>query len=430
MRDDAMVFFGTLPVIARHARALTGARDRGLAPLLVTSGGPAARERYARRRRDPTHPFTAIADIAFLPGPDVDLVLREAARWSERYEIRGALSCGEVFVEQAGVLCDVYGLAGPGLRAARACRNKHLQRRYLPELSPASELVLPAERAAPRTWKGQLVVKPVGRMSSSGVRAVDGAAVRDCLAGYPPDERLLVEQRVHGPEYSVEALVQDGAPVFEGVTAKGTNEGSSPYFTELSHTVPAPVEPGLTDALLAAGRRVIARLDLRDGITHTEFRVDGAGQMVLMEVAARVPGDAITYMYELATGAALEPVLLDIALRRPAAYPAIRRRVRHAYLEHIPGRLTDVVADVAPIWIEDEDRWPDLRPAGPQAPPRTCAVLVWRERGTRLGDLTESDDRSVSVLVDAPLDADIDAAATAARRSVKVLVTPGSVPDG
>ena len=36
---------------------------------------------------------------------------------------------------------DLLGLPSPGLRATRVCRNKHLQRRYLPEHSPHSVLV-------------------------------------------------------------------------------------------------------------------------------------------------------------------------------------------------------------------------------------------------------------------------------------------------
>lgn len=91
-----------------------------------------------------------------------------------------------------------------------------------------------------------VVVKPIGRFSSLGVRQVhDPGRLAGILSGYPPDEVLLVEERVAGPEFSVESLVQEAAIIWTGITAKQTNEFGGAFFTEMSHTCPA--EPGDLD---------------------------------------------------------------------------------------------------------------------------------------------------------------------------------------
>lgn len=85
------------------------------------------------------------------------------------------------------------------------------------------------------------MAKPAGRHASSGVLSCrDQEELAAALSSYPAHETVLVEQRVHGPEYSVETLVQDGRPVLSSVTAKRTTEDSSRGFVELSHTVPTP----------------------------------------------------------------------------------------------------------------------------------------------------------------------------------------------
>ena len=122
-----------------------------------------------------------------------------------------------------------------------------------------------------------MVVKPVGRFSSLGVRQVhEPEQVPGILSTYPPDEVLLVEERVTGPEFSVESLVQDRMVIWTGITAKQTNELGGAFFTETSHTCPAePADLSAEDerALREASIEVLHRLGFRDGISHAEFRL-------------------------------------------------------------------------------------------------------------------------------------------------------------
>ncbi|WP_329455138.1 ATP-grasp domain-containing protein [Streptomyces sp. NBC_01497] len=436
-RPDAFILTGSFLVVCRAPLYLEELTRRGMKILLIT---PAAwRQEALRAAADPGHPASAIHEFAFVDG-DVSRdnsylpgVISAARRWREAYRITGAYAVGETQVEPTGLLADALGLATPGLRATRVCRNKYLQRWYLPEFSPACVVVAPEERATADLdpVRYPAVVKPTGRHSSSGVESVaDAAALRAALDAFPAHETVLVEEKITGQEYSVESLVQDGRLLFASATRKDTTDSHARTFVELSHTVPSD-HPDTEAALLEANRRLLEDgLDFRDGIAHAEWRVGAGGRPVLMEVAARTPGDGLCVLYELATGAPLEPEIVRIALGEPASYPRPARHARQVYLEHVPGVLADVSVegfDTEPAWVGDGGLWPRIGPAAAGDAPTLRAVLVHKDRGARLVPLTSSEDRAVSFFIDAPTLAELDALEDEVRRAVTIRTVPEDV---
>ncbi|WP_433499989.1 ATP-grasp domain-containing protein [Sphaerimonospora sp. CA-214678] len=435
MKPDAFILTGSFLVISRTPRYLRELVHRNLKILVITPS--AWREEALRAAADPGNPASAIADFAFADGdvkqensylPGVAAAVQD---WRREYRIAGVCAVGETLVEPTGVVADVLGLPSPGLRATRACRSKYLQRLYLPEFSPASCTIPPGARAGfdARDVVFPAVVKPATRHSSSGVWTVhDEAELRARLAGYPEYETLLVEEKVAGPEFSVESLVQDGKVLFASVTAKRTTASHADTFVELAHTV-GDLPGAEREILLDANHRMLERLDFRGGIAHAEWRLDGAGRPRLMEVAARTPGDGITVLYHLATGRPLEPEIIRIALGEAAAYPRPLRHAREVYLEHEAGVLGDVTVDwpgVVPHRIRPGDQWPELTPGADDDPPTLRAVFVQKERGRRLGPLHSSEDRLANFFIDASTLAELDAL----ERRVRDAVTVRMLPDG
>ncbi|MEI7029455.1 ATP-grasp domain-containing protein [Streptomyces pratensis] len=436
-RPDAFVLTGSFLVVCRAPRYLSELSRRGLKILLITPS--AWRDEAHLAMKDPAHPASAIHEIAFVDG-DVARensylpgVVSAGRRWREAYTIVGAYAVGETQVEPTGLLADALGLPTPGLRATRACRSKYLQRWYLPDVSPASLIVAGEDRDLldARAVTYPAVVKPAGRHSSSGVETVEGPdALRSTLAGYPPHETVLVEERIAGQEYSVESLVQEGRVVFASATRKETTDSHAHTFVELSHTVPND-RPDADETLLDANARMLRDLGFRDGIAHSEWRIDASGRAYLMEVAARTPGDGLCVLYELATGVPLEPEILRIALGEPAAYPAPRRVARQVYVEHVPGVLDDVTLegfDTVPAWVGDGGLWPRVEPGAPDDAPTLRAVFVHKDRGVRLGPLSSSEDRAVSFFIDAPTVQELDALEERVRGALTISTTP-SAPD-
>ena len=171
------------------------------------------------------------------------------------------------------------------------------------------------------TWRFPVVLKPTAMMGSRGVVKVDSFAdlARCWHLPFDADEDMrigdelwsmaelfdipqaaLAEEYIDGPEFSAEGVVAGGAYHLVGITAKSS--GDAPYFDELGHLFPAANLPAVAEqqirSVLAAAHRA---LGLRNGVTHTEFRVDDEG-VCLMELNARIPGGHIPELVELVTG--------------------------------------------------------------------------------------------------------------------------------
>ncbi|WP_261411304.1 acetyl-CoA carboxylase biotin carboxylase subunit family protein [Streptomyces sp. CBG33] len=375
-RPPAVIVMSDLPALARQHRLITDIAERGMAPLVVV--GPVTDlPRLTGHMADSTHPLSRIATVRQLPDAAVDGVLASVQDWIADYDVRGVICSGEVFVDPVGVLCEVLGLPGAGTWAARVCRNKVMQRVILRDHGPVSRAFAPHERENASSEVYPCVVKPAGRMFSSGVlRVDDDAELRASLAAYEPDETILVEELVVGPEFSVEALVHQGEVVWSGVTAKLTNEDSSRYFTEIGHTSPAKLPLPHTDALVSANAAILKALRFDSGITHAEFRLRD-GQPVLMEVAARLPGDAITMLWHLATGKPIEPAIVDLALGIRPDYPCRPGAPCSASSSTPPGRGWRTCGARAPR-SPGSARTATGRPSSPPAPtPRPGRPRSW-----------------------------------------------------
>lgn len=436
-RRSAFIIFSDLSKIGPYLSPL---RDRGVAVLAVSHRqGSAMVQRGIEMLGVSGHPLADLTEIALRDAGDLSGIADQASTWAEDYDIVGVLVNAEVYVEAGQIVSDLLGLPGPGWRAARVCRNKLLQRRHLSEWSPTSVLITaPAERAQ----AGKLVeayagpfpvaVKPLDREGSIGVRVVeDPIALVDVIAALEQGHQILVEERVLGREYTVDSVVIGGKPIATMFTQKGTNEESTAFFVELAHTTPPTnLSEREMGEIVDAQRAILQKLAFGDGFASAEYRITDDGRVVLMEIAARPPGDGLLQMFHLSTGEAIHPVMIDIALGRPATYPQVyQRRVRQIYFEQVPGILADVRVDgldgITPLWLADTTGvWPEFRPVEKDAPATVHQLFVLKPRGDRLAPLTESSHRAVTAIFDAPLDAGIDAEEARIRQAVAVQIEP------
>jgi biotin carboxylase len=244
---------------------------------------------------------------------------------AERHGAAGVLTYDERYVEPAAVLARELGLPGPGVEAARACRDKWQTRQRLAAAGvgavrarlvtteaeatdAAAEIGLPVV-LKPRALGGSIGV--VRADSPEQVAAGFDTAASAVFEGAPVTQHgVLVEEYVDGPEFSIDSVVRDGRarPVF---VARKT-VGLAPYFEELGHVVDArgvDSLPGLEPFL----RAVHGALAFRDGTTHTEVRCARDGYRVI-EVNARLGGDLIPFLGGLATGVDLPAAAAAVAL--------------------------------------------------------------------------------------------------------------------
>ncbi|MBI1758462.1 MAG: ATP-grasp domain-containing protein [Actinobacteria bacterium] len=234
--------------------------------------------------------------------------------------VRAVVPTLEYGVVAAAALANAWGLPGGGVEAARVLRNKLELRRAAARRGIAqpefAEATGPADVDALRArFDGRCVLKPTNRQASLGVVLLGPgddteAAWRHTVAADEPRLRVhyadaaqyLVEERLHGPEVSVEALFHDGVIGFLNVTAKQVLPGR--YPVELGHTVPAPAdEPGgaARGALSVAMAELADAIGFSTGVLHAEWVLTG-DRPHLIECAGRLPGDHIPALIDLAYG--------------------------------------------------------------------------------------------------------------------------------
>ncbi|MEU9317887.1 ATP-grasp domain-containing protein [Streptomyces sp. NPDC048295] len=175
------------------------------------------------------------------------------------------------------------------------------------------------------------VFKPVSGTGSAGAVMVrdekDMAAAYREASGHGKD--VLVERFMTGPQFSVEALSENGRHLVLAITRKYSDPAT---LVELGHVMPAPLSEDEAAAVARCAEDVLDAVGLTYGPSHTEV-ILGPGGPVPIETHARVGGDDIWLMVHAATGIDLDTVQPDQALGR-----SVLDEVRSTLRTHAPRR--------------------------------------------------------------------------------------------
>jgi biotin carboxylase len=288
----------------------------------------------------------------------------------------GVLTWDDTRVVQAAALATALGLPTSPPGAVLRCRDKHRTRTALHEAGvpqARSRLVdsLVQARAAADEIGYPLVLKPRALNASIGVVHVEGPQLLAarfriaCGATLPGVTEVatgvLVEEYLDGPEISVDTAWLGGRMAVAFVARKQL--GFPPSFEEIGHIVdgrdPLLADERLRDVLEAAHRAV----GFDTGWTHTELRLTTSGPRIV-EINARVGGDRIPDIGQLATGIDAAGVAAAIACgRKPVVRPTRRRvaAVRFLYPPH------DLIARA--VRIDRDQLPPQISSAEPIAMP-------------------------------------------------------------
>ncbi|MFF8992550.1 ATP-grasp domain-containing protein [Streptomyces sp. NPDC014983] len=358
---------------------------------------------------------------------DHDATLRAAKEAAAVRPVAGVLTYLEHYVELAARIARDLGLPAPTPEAVEACRDKAATRRLLAEHgvpSARSVVVTTPDEAvtAADTIGYPVVIKPRGMAGSAGVRRADTpadirafyqAATTETVLGL--DEHavagVLVEEYLAGPEISVECVVLGPGRV-EVVAVTRKHLGPEPGFQETGHTVDATDPLRRDPDVHAVAHAALEAVGITTGVMHVEMRLTPSGPRIV-EINARLGGDLIPRLVELATGVSLPLAAARLAtgqrpdltetLRRAAAiefqYPTARGRIGHTTLTEatapwierlvVTRQVGDLVA--APPHAALDDRLAFALVTGPDA--ATCR----RRTRTALNHLTVHIDQPVHV---------------------------------
>ena len=206
---------------------------------------------------------------------------------------------------------------------SRFSTNKHLMRQAFEENgvpSPRSILVNDISDLDNIEYDFPLIVKPTDRSGSRGInkvydkeqlaRAIEKAKAESF------ENKALVEEFVEGQEYSVECISYHGEHHLLAITKKYTT--GAPHFVEHGHFEPAPEVNFTREGIEAVVFRALDALQIHDGASHSELKVNDDGSIKLIEVGARMGGDFIgSHLVELSTGVDFVKNVIDVAFDNP-----------------------------------------------------------------------------------------------------------------
>lgn len=273
--------------------------------------------------------FTPYADKIYL------LDVREA---EQILEIARAEHIDGVITDQTDIpvrtvayVAERMGLPGISLETGELFTNKSAMRRRLAELGlpvlPYLETDSLAEAEAFfHSHTPPLIIKPEDNQGSRGVADVN--CLEDLYANFPDARkysksgRVILEKKAQGLEFVVEgmSLNYDYQLLICGDTHYFDLKN---VFAAKSRIFPSQRDAALVERVKELNERIIRGFGLKQGITHSEYIMDG-DQIYLLETAARGGGVYISSdLIGLSTGISTERFLINIALGRQDEMPRL-----------------------------------------------------------------------------------------------------------
>lgn len=189
------------------------------------------------------------------------------------------------------------------------------------------------------------ILKPTDNAGSRGVVLVQSMEELDEAYNYAHEESrggaVIVEEYLHGPEFSVEVMVVDGEPNVLQVTDKLTT--GAPHFVEMGHNQPSRQTPENVAKIKDLACRAVRAIGIQAGPAHVELILTENGPK-MVELGARMGGDCITtHLVPLSTGIDMVGATIDIACgQKPDITPKHSKGAAIRYFKTAAGILQRV----------------------------------------------------------------------------------------
>lgn len=161
-----------------------------------------------------------------------------------------------------------------------------------------------------------VIVKPTDRWSSKGITRVNSYEELKDAIRTAVDESLenaaIVEEFMEGPEFSCECISINGEHHVLAFTQKFTTD--FPHYIETGHNQPADIDENVRQKLIPEIKKALDALNIKNGASHTEFRLLENNTLGIVEIGARMGGGCIgTDLVKLSTGLDFVGMVADIA---------------------------------------------------------------------------------------------------------------------
>ncbi|HEY3962105.1 MAG TPA: ATP-grasp domain-containing protein [Gaiellaceae bacterium] len=291
--------------------------------------------------------------------PDADIAeavnfveIPAAIAFARKIEPDGVLTItSDRAVVAVASVAEALGLPGIGADVAMGLTNKIVMRQRLdeagiPQPRFAGARDLDEARAAVEHVGFPLVIKPADSGGQRGVFRLDSVEQLDEL--FPQSLELsrtgevIVEEFVEGTEMNAMAVVRDG--VVTHLTLSDRHRPPGPGFAVgWIHAYPAALGSEGTAEAERLVEQTTDALGLRSGIVFPQLIAHPDGRILMIEVAARIPGGQMADLVWHAVGVDLVEVALRFALgdeiTDELCVPKFRQPVAIRFFTAQPGPL-------------------------------------------------------------------------------------------
>jgi biotin carboxylase len=331
----------------RHQRrAIAQARAQGLRVVAVD--------------RNPDAPGLAEADVAeVVDFSDVDAVI-EVGR---RHAIDGVLTISaDRAVPVVAAVAEALGLPGIGTDTAYVMTQKIAMRRVLADAGVPQ----PEFAAVRNVHEGYAALERVGLPAvlkpadSGGQRGVFRLETADDLErhlhvalGESRTEEAIIEAYVEGLELNGLVIVRDGE-AFPLTLSDRLRPPGLGFGVGWIHVYPATIYADQLEEAERVAVSAVRALGLRDGIAFPQLLATDDGRVLVIEVAARIPGGQMADLARHAVGVDLVEIALLQALGEEVpdelALPRFMQPLAIRFLTASPGPLpTGTVTEIGSL---------------------------------------------------------------------------------
>ena len=226
----------------------------------------------------------------------------------------------DMAVPTISFVAEKMGLVSNSFLSALISTDKALMRNRFQESdvnSPKYKVIDSSDTVALQNLNFPLIVKPVDRSGSRGIQKVETnkeinvaieIARKESFSG-----KLIVEEFIEGKEISVEGISFNGNHSILAITDKVTT--GAPHFVELAHHQPSSLPKSILEEIEQETVKALNALEIRNGASHSEFKITEKGEIFIIEVGARMGGDFIgSHLVKLTTGFDYIEAVIKIAL--------------------------------------------------------------------------------------------------------------------
>ena len=238
-------------------------------------------------------------------------------------------------VHIASILCDEFCQNLCSSKAIDIMEDKEKTRNFLKDesYSPKFRILQPKEKFTEKMVFPIMVKSPKSTGSKDALLAQNNNEMKSHISSLQkkyPQEPIIIEEFINGPQYLVEVVVINSQPHLIAIIRQDITKGKR--FIITGYRVLAVVPEQLKKGLEELCQSIVQKFEIETGYFHLELRLTNRGWK-LIEINPRISGGAMNKMIEAAFGFNLVEQTLKLFIgETPNFEPAYKNFVYTKYL--------------------------------------------------------------------------------------------------